>query len=570
MRLKIRQLLIVTLVSVLFLITGSEATLFAQRSKQVPEREGNEKLAKELFAMRNFREALEEYLLLYKKDTLNLTYNYRVGICYLNVNTDRSKCLPFLEYAIEQPKTELDAWYELGRAYLYNYRFDDAINAFKTYQKLQKGKSDKFTVPASRQIEMCRNAAELYKSPLNVSFHNLGEQINSAFPDFSPYIPSDESYIVFTSKRDNNIGRLPDFDGFFTSDIYTSSNRDGVWGKAKSIGTFINSDLVEEVAGLSADGNIIFAYIDNYIGFNDIIWAIRKGKSFQKGSPISPIINTNELETSATISPDKETIIFAAEREDRFGGTDLYITRKLPTGEWSAAKNMGRLINSDYNDEFPNFSPDGKILYFASQGHNSMGGYDIFKTTWDEDNSTWTKPVNVGYPINTPEDNMSISFTANGRYAYMAAFRPEGLGDLDIYKVIFHDVEPPYTIYKGHLLNKDSNTVFSSSWPLDSNITAPYSQPEKIDINNTDPQFKVKVTEKSSGRLVGYYRPNKISGRVTIILPPGEYALCFAGKGFRKYTEDITINDAGFYNTEINRNIVMLPADTPDKLEEEQ
>jgi len=542
----------------------------AQRKGNKPERSGNEKLAKDFFSMRNFREALDEYLLLYKKDNTSLTYNYRIGVCYVNLNVDRTKAIPFLEYAIKNPKVEVDAWYELGRAYFYNYRFDDAINAFKTYQKLQKSKGDKFIIPPHRQIEMCRNAQELIKTPLNVSFHNLGDQINSPFPDFSPYVPADESFLVFTSKRDNNVGRLPDFDGFFTSDVYLSSNRNGVWGKAKGIGNLINTDLVEEVAGLSSDGNVLFVYIDNYWGFNDIMWSFRKGRSFQKGTSISPAITSNVLESSAAISPDKETIIFASERNDGIGGTDLYMSKKLPSGEWSPPVNMGTPINTKYNEEFPNFSSDGKTLYFASQGHNSMGGYDIFKSEWNTENNSWSRPVNLGYPVNTPDDNMSISFTASGRYAYLAAFRPEGLGDLDVYKVIFHDVEPPYTIVRGNVLNPDSSNIFSSQLPVDNmtNMQGLYSNTytESININNQNDQYlKIKVYDKQTGKLVGKYLPNKITGRFTIILPPGEYTLSFTAKAYKKYSEDIVIHDIGFYNNEISKNIVLLPSETNDK-----
>jgi len=560
--------------TLLVVLIFNVSVLFAQRRKAaVEDRPGNEKLAKDLFGMRNFREALDEYKLLYKKDSLNLTYNYRIGLCYLNTYTDRTKAIPYLEYAVKQPKVEIEAWYELGRCYQYNYRFDDAINAFKTYQKLQKAKSDKFTVPAHRQIEMCRNAMEFMKTPVNVSFHNLGDQINSPFPDFSPYVPADESFIVFSSKRDNNLGKLLDFDGFYTSDVYISSLRNNLWGKAKSIGTIINSDLVEEVGGLSADGNVIFVYIDNYEGFNDVVWSTRKGRSFQKIAKISPGINSNALESSATISQDKETIIFSSERSDGYGGTDLYVSRKLRSGEWSPPQNLGNTLNTEYNEDFPNFSPDGKTLYFASQGHNSMGGYDLFKSEWDNTTNSWTKPVNLGYPVNTPEDNMTISFSANGRYAYVAAFRPEGFGDLDIYKIIFHDVEPPYTIIKGNILNSDSSNIYSYVLPIDNKNehSGLYtnSVAEDINYNNRELNVKIKVYDKSNNKLIGKYQPNKITGHYTIILPPGEYTITFWRKGLKKISENFDIEDMGYYNNEINKNIVMMPADSNDSEVEE-
>jgi len=549
------------------------SVLFAQRKKVVEDRPGNEKLAKDLFSMRNFKEALDEYKLLYKKDSLSLTFNYRIGLCYLNIYTDRTKAIPYLEYAVKQPKVEIEAWYELGRCYQYNYRFDDAIDAFKMYLKLQKSKSDKFTVPAHRQIEMCRDAVELMKKPLNVTFHNLGDQINSPFPDFSPYVPADESFIVFTSKRDNNLGKLLDFDGFYTSDVYLSSLRNNEWGKAKTIGNTINTDLVEEVGGLSADGSIIFIYIDNYEGFNDVIWSTRKGRSFQKGTKISPEINSNAMESSATISPDKETIIFASERPDGYGGTDLYMSKRIRSGEWSTPVNLGRTLNTVYNEDFPNFSSDGKTLYFSSQGHNSMGGYDLFKSEWDNTNNTWASPVNLGYPVNTPEDNMTISFSGNGRYAYIAAFRPEGYGDLDIYKVIFNDVEPPYTIIKGSILNRDSTNIYSYMLPIDdkNEHSGLYSKTvnEEINADNNDLNVKIDVYDKASSKLIGKYQPNKITGRYTIILPPGDYNVDFLKSGLKKHSENFIIEDIGLYNNEIKKNIILIPDDSNDSKTEE-
>jgi len=506
----------------------------------------SEKYARDLFTFHNFKEALSEYLILYKQDSLNAFYNYRIGICYLNTNIDKTKALSYLEFASKHPKTEVEVWYELGRYYQYVYRFEEAIEAYRTYMKLQKSKKDKFFITPARQIQMCRNAMELIKTPINVTFVNLGEQINSPYPDFSPFITADESYLVFSSKRESNTGKLLDFDGYYTTDIYTSVNKDGNWSKIRNFGNMVNTDLIEEAAGMSADGNTIFVYIDNYQGFNDIIWTQKRGRSFQKGSYISPNINSNKLETSATISPDGETIIFASERDGGYGGTDLYISRRLPNGEWSLAENLGPKINTSFNEDFPNFSPDGKMLYFASQGHKSIGGYDIFRTEWDDINKTWSHPENIGYPINTPDDNMTISFTSCKRYAYMSAFRKnEGSGDLDIYKVIFNDVATPYVVVSGNLLKADSSNYYSSSLPI---ITKETNSKEHLvprekswnGIDN-DKSVSIKVYDKETGRLFGRYLPNKITGKYVLLLPPGDYNINIFVKNKMTYKDEINI-----------------------------
>jgi len=524
-----------------------------RRGRGAVERQGNARTARDLFEMHNFKEALDEYLLLYQKDSLNHIYNYRIGVCYLNTNIDKSKAIKYLEYAVKSPNIEPDAWYELGRSYQYVYKFEDAITAYRNYMKLHTARQEKFYIPAHRQIQMCRDAMELMKTPINISFYNMGSHINSPFPDFNPYVPADESFMVFTSKRDNNTGRLMDFDGYYTSDVYISTRREDVWSRVKSLGSIINTDLVEETAGISSDGQTLFFYIDNYHGFNDIMWSQRKGRSFQRASYIGSGINSNKLETAATISPDNETIIFASERDGGYGGTDLYISRKMPNGDWSPATNLGFVINTPYNEDFPMFSHDGKTLYFASQGHQNMGGYDLFKSDWDEKNQQWSKPVNLGYPLNTPEDNMTISFSASGRHAYVSALRPEGYGDLDIYRVVFNDIAPPLVVVSGNLLKADSTSFFSD------NMFDGFGSMFSSSVDNKNTELHIRVYDKLTGRLFGRYMPNKNTGRYVVILPPGEYSMSFIGNQLLTHTEDIIIPNIELSNNHIKKNIVLIP-----------
>lgn len=525
---------------------------------------GDLRKANDLFEMYNFKEALDEYLLLYKRDSTDFFISYRLGLCYLNTNIDKAKALPLIEYAIQDPDIENEAWYELGRAYQYNYLFDEAIEAFRKYQRLQEVREDRFYIPASRQILMCRNAIELMKEPLNVSFHNMGNHINSPYPDFNPYVPADESFLVFTSQRSSNIGRLLDFDGYYTADVYMSNRRDGEWARARGMGGIINTELVEETAGISSDGNILFFYIDNYTGYNDIIWAHRRGRSFARGTKIGPAINTNNMETAATICPNHETIIFASLRRDGFGGTDLYISRKLPDGEWSEATNLGPTINTNYNEDYPMFSHDGKTLYFASQGHNSMGGYDIFKSHWDIENDTWSKPENLGYPINTPDDNLTISFSESGRYAYISALRPEGYGNLDIYRVVFHDVAIPYTTIRGNLLNPDSSNIFSPVMPFSETFSAEelFAPTQSTPFVTTEnPNITIEVYDTNNGTLYGRYTPNPISGSYIAILAPGDYKLLYKGENYKNHKEKIHIPEIDRKHFVITKKIVLSPKD---------
>ena len=154
---------------------------------------------------------------------------------------------------------------------------------------------------------------------------------------------------------------------------------------------------------------------------------------------------------------------FASNRDGGYGGVDIYVTKKLPNGKWGLPQNLGPTINTKFDEDFPNISNDGKTLYFSSKGHTSMGGYDIFKASWDNVKRIWTTVKNIGYPINTPEDNMNYRESKSGRTGYISTLRANGLGDLDIYSVTFNEVDPEYTVVKGFITTSDSSHIFTDA-----------------------------------------------------------------------------------------------------------
>ncbi|MFH0864813.1 MAG: hypothetical protein V1904_01370 [Bacteroidota bacterium] len=543
--------------------------LFSQHLfSQTDVNTGNNKTAKDKFTLGNYKGALEEYLLLIKNDSNNLLYNFRIGICYLNTNIDKSKAIPYLLKTTFDPKVELLVWYELGRAYMINYQFDEAIAKFKKYKEVTGGK-ESFYISSDRMIEMCEEAKSKIKNPINITVGNLGSEVNTEYPEYNPYVPADENYLVFTSKREGNTGNLMDFDGFITSDVYITYQKYDKWIKAKNIGATINSELVEETAGISADGTKLFVYCDNYTAMNEVLVSDKKGKTFMKPVFLGDNINSGKLETSATMTPDKKYLVFASNRNEQAGGMDLFISKKLPSGEWGPAENIGEPVNTIYDEDFPYFSADGKTLYFCSEGHNSMGGYDIFRTIWNEKDNTWNVPENLGYPLNTPDDDKTISLSLTGRHGYISSCRAEGYGDLDIYKVIFNDIDPAYAIISGTLMNKDSVSIYNIITPSDTvkndSMTVIKNEITKDPIDSLIiPEKKVPkyisvdiaVTDKSSQKIFGRYIPNKENGKFLIILPPGVYEIFIYAEGFEKYSENITVFDRSS-NTEIVKDIVL-------------
>lgn len=489
--------------------------------------------AKEHFNNRNFIAAIRVFDKLIKEEPSNSDYLHKAGICYLQTNINKTLAIPYLEKAIKIAKVDPEAFFDLGLAYQHAHRFDDAIKSFEKYKIELAGKETELK-KADRKIENCYNAKELIKYPLDVNFENLGENVNTEYPDYYPFIAPDETYLIFTTRRKGSPAVM-EFDGFYSSDVYISNTSKGEFEKAKSMGSAINSSYDEQAVGISGDGNQLFVYIDNIKEFGDIYLAERKSTgSYKRPVKMGESVNSKHLETSGTISYDGNVLFFASDKPDGFGGRDIYMTKKLPNGEWALPQNLGPNVNSAYNEDFPNILADGKTLYFASEGHLGMGGYDIFHSALDEETNIWSKPKNVGYPINNTEDNHMITFTENGRHGYTSAYRKGGLGDLDIYRVTFNEVESQQTVIKGIISSFDTLQPVVS--PL---ITL-------FDLKNPDAEPNV-------------YMVNPNNGSCTIIVPPGKYELIVEADGFDEYKEKIFVFDKDGWQPEIDKFIIMKP-----------
>jgi hypothetical protein len=214
----------------------------------------------------------------------------------------------------------------------------------------------------------------------------------------------------------------------------------------------------------------------------------------------------------------------------------LYVVRKLPNGKWGTAMNLGPGVNTPQNEDFPNLSPDGKTLYFSSSGHTSMGGYDIFKADWDETAKTFSGAKNIGYPINTPEDNMNFRISESGRYGYIGSLMEKGFGDYDLYRATFKDVEPEYTVFKGNIFVKNEG---------------------KAELNYSD--VLISVTD-ITGEIFGNYSPNPNTGRYVVILPPGEYELSVEAPGFKPVVEKLKVLDKSSFTREVEKAISLIQA----------
>ena len=522
------------------LMTFLTSSVFAQKDleKKVDPFDAEQKLIQG-----NYEGALDDYISLLENDSKNDGYNYNIAICYLNTNINKAKAIPYLETITRKPKFDPNAMYLLARAYHYAYRFDDAIKSYTVFKQTGRGNADNLK-DVDREIQFCINAKELMKFPLNVKFENLGASVNSPYADYYPFVPNDESFITFNSRRPDEGAEKAREDGQFPAAIYTSKVLNGNFVKAKiSDAPLVKKDGEQEIIGLSGAGDIMLLYYNNLKGSGDIYMTSNdKEKSFKTPVKLGENINSSQAEEiAACLNNDGSILYFASNRAGGYGGTDLYVSTKLPNGTWGPALNLGPDINTPFNEDFPNITPDGKTLYFSSTGHTSMGGYDIFKAELDLTTQKFSNPKNVGYPINTPEDDYNFRMASNGRFGYMAALREGGMGDLDIYRVTFNDIEPQYSAVLGDIVSADST--------------------QKLNFSD----IFITVNDSKSHEIVGTYLPNQTSGRFIMILSPGMYDITIEANGFKTISEQMNILDKSSYRFEIKKDIKLKPEGYPKK-----
>ncbi len=488
--------------------------------------------AEEHFKMHNFMMAMPMYKELVKREPANLDYNYKLAYCYLQTYIDKPAAIPYLEKVVKEPKCKAEAWFWMGKAYHLANKFDGAIKAYSKYKELI-GKDKIEVEKADHYIDQCHNAQQLTKYPINVTFTNAGPEVNSEFPDYYPWITQDEQTIFFTSRRKGGHTMQVESDGYFSSDCYSSSVLDGKWDKAKNLGNFINTNLDEQVVGIKPDGSELVVYVDHITELEDLYITKKKNNGYTKLEKFSENAN-NQKEYSGSIFDTDEGPVLYFVRNDKtsLGETDIYTARLLPNGQWGIAQNIGANINTKYREDFPWLSTDGKTLYFSSEGHSSMGGFDLFKSIWDEDEQKWSKPINLGYPLNTSDDDRQISILPDNRAGYISASRPGGLGDLDIYRIKFEDNDQKFNVYRGKILKSDSTT----KGEIQANISA--------------------VNTKTNDEIT--FVSNKTTGKYVMALLPGTYKVKITCDGYKDIDETIIIFEFGVARPETIKNYVVM------------
>ncbi len=268
---------------------------------------------------------------------------------------------------------------------------------------------------------------------------NLGDSINSSFSEYYPSVTVTDSLLVFT--RNGQYMR----EDFFSSTIIGQQ-----FAKATPIGGTINEEPQKGAITVSQDGEwMLFAgrFAERGYDHFDLYIAYATPQGWSEPINLGPAINTEFWESAPTLSPDKQVLYFSSNRPGGFGGKDLYYSTRLPNGKWAPAKNMGAVINSAGDDQAPFIHADNQTLYFTSDGHPGYGGTDLFILRKNQQGE-WGKPENLGYPINTIENEGSLAVSADGLTAYYASDRSDSRGGLDLYRFeLRNNIRPIRTIY---------------------------------------------------------------------------------------------------------------------------
>ena len=492
-----------------------------------------------LFEEKNYPKALENFLSAYDIDSTNANINYRIGVCYLNSASEKSKAVNYLKKAAElnpsrnfdpydpnEKKSPKSVYDYLGQAYLLANDFDNAKFNFQHFQG-ELGNNEDAKKEIKKRIESAVVAKELTSNPTKIKISNMGSVINTPYPEYCPVINADESILIFTSRREGSSDNQIDIDGQYFEDIYMCKKRNGKWSSPEAIN--INTKNNDAAVSMSASGQQLFIY--KAVNGGDIYVSELEGDTWSDPVPLKTDetdindINTPAWETHACMSSDGSTLYFVSNREGGYGGRDIYRCIKLPNGKWSKATNLGPTINTTYDEDAPFIHPDGVTLIFSSNGQKGMGGFDVFYSV-KSGNWKWSLPLNMGSPLNTTDDDIFYTLSTDGKRAYYSSARPGGTGDKDLYVAEGEQaIVEPTVLLKGYLtFNGRDNSVAN---------------------------VRISAVDIETGAVVQEIKPNSKTGKYIMTLNPGAsgkaYTINYEAEGFQPFSEMLKIEPGSAY-----------------------
>ena len=465
--------------------------------------------------------AYEAYDKIIQLDNAVPFFKFRKGLCALHMANKKAETIRLFEEVLKESPEDVIVLYYLGRAYHHNYEFEKAISCFDKYLATKPTETD-YVEDAKTYRANSVFGANVTKTMLEANIKNMGSPINSIDNEYVPVISADESVLLFTYKGTKSIGGLQDeglkadVHGTYYEDIYiTKKLNDSLWGEPISIGENINTNHNDASIALSPDGQELYTFYSDEKNGGDIYVCRLEGDVWSKPAPLNSNINTKYWEGSCSITADGKELYFASERPGGYGKKDLYVSTKQTNGDWGPAVNLGPIINTKLHDDDPFIHPDGITLFFSSKGHKGLGGFDIMYSV--KQDGKWTEPQNMGYPLNTTDDDRYYVITAKGDKGFFSSDRNSTTsgGHQDIYTVT------PGVIGERPVLAMIIGDILGNDIPLEA---------------------KIEITKKSSGEIIGPIHSNKKTGKYLVALSPGEnYIFKIKAEGFADYQEDFNI-----------------------------
>ena len=456
-----------------------------------------------------------------KSGEKNPFFMLKQGICGIHLPNKKKETISVLEKAhLASPDDHIILYY-LGRAYHHDYQFEKAAANFENY--LSFNEQDPVHV---KEAEMYRtfsaNGNKLINARGNAVIKNLGSPINSSDDEYVPVVTADESRLFFTYRGKMSIGgkqndkfNSDEKKGNFYEDIfYSKILPDNTWGKPKSIEKHINTKFNDACIALSPDGQELYTYHSDDNNEGDIHKCTLKGDLWSAPVPLNANINSKEWEGSCSVSADGRLLFFSSERPDGFGKKDIYVSAKEKNGDWGPAKNLGPAVNTEDNEDDPFISSDGTLLFFSSDGHKSIGGFDVMFSIYKD--AKWQDAQNMGMPLNTTDDDRYFVMNAKGDKGYFSSNRDsKNNPNQDIFTITtnFENERPVLALIKGN--------VYGNNQPLESNI---------------------EIIRKINNNIIGPFNSNSKTGNYLVTLSQNEtYVFTIKAEGFDVYTEEFTV-----------------------------
>lgn len=490
----------------------------------------------------NFKKALQQYEQAQQYNPNSALMNFKIGVCHAN-SSDASKCIPYFKTAQKlDPACDPFLNYYLGYAYQLEGKYDDANKAYLAFESEYK-KADNFNKFLVQRKRECQIARSQEAKPVRAWVDNM-EALNSVQDEIAPSISADGAEMILSSNRKNP--HSPDEVGGYDYDIYFTSLSDAGWSDPKQLTGPINGTTDDVSNCLSYNGTKMLLHREN-AGQTDIYESKLVGNTWSNPERTSQMISSDRANDKyASYDPDGFKIYFTRDNINGLNGTEIMfsaVQNKMKQDFMLPSQVVQ--VNSKFNDGPVYIHVSGDIMYLASQGHESMGGYDIFIS--EKKQGQWSTPVNMGSPINTPYDDFFFAATANGKFAYISSNRAGGKGGFDIYRVTFFgDEKKPVVETEDYLLGSIAQPV------KDHNIESTVDVKKKsltvfkgvtIDAISRKPvEAQIEITDNATGQIIETFSTNSATGKFIITLNSGKnYGIAVKAPGYLFHSENFDI-----------------------------